>query len=224
MAHVADHWYDYPAMSLAEIGASISPVLPSDNEHIQDVYRTMLGQIRQDRDTLSLRGVGLAARFMAEVDHKEYFMPGLSQALVRRLMELKDESKECYEVPRVTEIFARRCPKDNALFSTLCRHLHRHLGFFEPVDFVRFTRGLAAAEYRDDRVVHALSKWAKKRLAEFSAHDWDSFCTSLDKLGATEVRLGELRKLGPAPPPASLLKLGEERATRSSSASMSATA
>ena len=21
------------------------------------------------------------------------------------------------------------------------RHLHRHLGFFEPVDFVRFTRG-----------------------------------------------------------------------------------
>ena len=27
------------------------------------------------------------------------------------------------------------------------RHLHRHLGFFEPVDFVRFTRGLANAQW-----------------------------------------------------------------------------
>lgn len=25
------------------------------------------------------------------------------------------------------------------------RHLHRHLGFFEPVDFVRFTRGPLAS-------------------------------------------------------------------------------
>ena len=50
-------------------------------------------------------------------------------------------------------------PEEHALFSTLCRalldqllgvhqsqtrsgrHLHRHLGFFEPVDFVRFARG-----------------------------------------------------------------------------------
>ena len=39
------------------------------------------------------------------------------------------------------------------------RYLHRHLGIFEPVDFVRFTRGLAAAEYRDERVTHALPKW-----------------------------------------------------------------
>ena len=49
---------------------------------------------------------------------------------------------------RVIEIFARRFPEDRVLFSTLCKHLHRHLGFFEPVDFVRFTRGLALAEYR----------------------------------------------------------------------------
>ena len=61
----------------------------------------MLSQIRQDRDTLSLRQVtsharkidawawraytqcyrqvGTAVRFMAEVDHKGEFMPGLAQ-------------------------------------------------------------------------------------------------------------------------------------------------
>eukprot|EP00931_Biecheleriopsis_adriatica_P075983 TRINITY_DN49747_c0_g1_i1.p1 TRINITY_DN49747_c0_g1~~TRINITY_DN49747_c0_g1_i1.p1 ORF type:complete len:611 (-),score=129.10 TRINITY_DN49747_c0_g1_i1:124-1956(-) len=200
LAHIADHGYDYPALSLAEIGAAVAPVMPTDDESVLEVYRKMFHQIRQDRDRLTLRGIDASARFMAEVDHKGEFMPGFSQALVRRLMELKDESKECYDIARVTEIFSRRHPQDRALFSTLCRHLHRHLGLFEPVDFVRFTRGLAAAEYRDDRVVHAMSKWAQKRLQEFSAHDWDGFVTSMGKLGATDMRQSQLREVGLPPP------------------------
>eukprot|EP00933_Yihiella_yeosuensis_P077333 TRINITY_DN8772_c1_g1_i2.p1 TRINITY_DN8772_c1_g1~~TRINITY_DN8772_c1_g1_i2.p1 ORF type:complete len:618 (-),score=123.63 TRINITY_DN8772_c1_g1_i2:69-1922(-) len=201
MGHIADHWYDYPAISLAEIGLAVAPVLPSGDKAIQDVYRKMKRQIRMDRNNLSLRGVGITARFMAEVDHKEKFMgPEFEQALVQRLLALKDETKECYDVARVTEIFGRRCPEHSALFSTLCRHLHRHLAFFEPVDFVRFARGLATAQYRDDRVVHALHKWARKRLDEFSPHDWASFVGSLTQLGATEQRQEQLRNMGPEPP------------------------
>ncbi|CAE7856425.1 POLA2 [Symbiodinium microadriaticum] len=199
LAHVSEHWYDYPASCLADIGLALAPVMPT-SEPVMDVYRRMLSQIRQDRDTLSLRQVGTAVRFMAEVDHKGEFMPGLAQVLARRLMDLRDETKECYDVARVAEIFSRRCPEEHALFSTLCRHLHRHLGFFEPVDFVRFARGLAAAEYRDDRVAHALPKWAEKRLREFSPHDWDSFLTSMSRLGTSTEKLSQLRESGPAPP------------------------
>eukprot|EP00434_Breviolum_minutum_P031021 symbB.v1.2.027438.t1/scaffold2812.1/size71925/3 len=199
MAHVAEHWYDYPATTLAEIGAALSPIMPPGGE-VEDVYRKMFSQIRSDRDTLSLRGVAAAACFMAEVDHKGEFLPGFFQALAQRLMSLKDETRECYDVARVTEIFSRRCPEEHALFSTLCRHLHRHLGFFEPVDFVRFTRGLAATEYRDERVTHALPKWAQKRHKEFSKHDWDSFVTSLAQLGASESRQSHLREIGPPVP------------------------
>lgn len=199
LAHVSEHWYDYPASCLADIGLALAPVMPT-SEPVMDVYRRMLSQIRQDRDTLSLRQVGTAVRFMAEVDHKGEFMPGLAQVLARRLMDLRDETKECYDVARVAEIFSRRCPEEHALFSTLCRHLHRHLGFFEPVDFVRFARGLAAAEYRDDRVAHALPKWAEKRLREFSPHDWDSFLTSMSRLGTSAEKLSQLRDSGPAPP------------------------
>ncbi|CAK9101975.1 unnamed protein product [Durusdinium trenchii] len=198
LAHVEDNWYDYPAWSLAEIGAALAPIMPS--ARFENVYRQMLTQIRHDRDTLNLRGLTAAARFMAEVDHKGQFLPGFAEALAQRFMALKDESKERYDVARVTEIFAKRCPEDQALFSTLCRHLHRHLGIFEPVDFVRFTRGLAASEYRDQRVTHALPKWAQKRHQEFSPHDWDSFVTSLTKLGASDVRESQLREIGPPAP------------------------
>lgn len=135
---------------------------------------------------------------MAEVDHKGEFMPGFALILTKRLMELRDETKERYDVARMIEVFARRCPSDRALFSCFCRHLHRHLGMFEPVDFVRFARGLAATEYRDDRVPHALAKWACKRYAEFSAYDWDGFVDSLAVLGVPEARLAKLRQFGPA--------------------------
>ncbi|CAJ1360360.1 unnamed protein product [Effrenium voratum] len=199
LAHVADHWYDYPATSLAEIGLALAPVMPAEDQ-VLDTYRKMFNQIRHDRSMLTLRGVAAAARFMAEVDHKEQFMPGLSQALAARLMALKSETKECYDVARVTEIFSKRCPEDHGLFSTLCRHVHRHLGYFEPVDFVRFTRGLAAAEYRDERVTLTLPKWAQKRHKEFSPHDWDAFVTSLARLGASEIRQRKLRELGPPAP------------------------
>merc|ERR1719215_1336592 len=119
-------------------------------------------------------------------------MPEFSNTLRSRILALREESKERYDVARVCEIFGRRMPKNNAVFSCLCRHLHRHLGIFEPVDFVRFTRGLAKTEYRDDRVVHSLSKWATKRAAEFSTFDWDAFLNSLEKLGAREERVALL--------------------------------
>merc|ERR1719356_1471399 len=159
----------------------------------------MLEVIRADRDRLTLKGVDLATRFMAEVDHKGECLPGMTHALTKRLKELRDESKERYDVARVAEVFARRCPSDTALFSLLCKHLHRHLGVFEPVDFVRFARGLAATEYRDDRVVHALTKWARKRASEFSAHDWDSFVLAVATLrGGSEEHERELRESAPA--------------------------
>lgn len=78
--------------------------------------------------------------------------------------------------------------------------MHRHLGFFEPVDFVRFARGLAASAYRDDRVVHAMAKWARKRLAEFSSFDWHRFVYALGELGAREESLAKMREVGPALP------------------------
>jgi len=182
LAHASQHWYDYSAASLAEIGAAISPALPREPLQVKDAYTVMMGVIAADKDTLTLEGVALAARFMAEVDHKGEFMPELAFNLRSRLLEMRDDTRERYDVARVTEIFGRRMPEDNALFSCLCRHLHRHLAIFEPVDFVRFTRGLAAAQYRDDRVVHALAKWARKRSAEFSSHDWEAFVTSLGAL------------------------------------------
>lgn len=217
LAHVGEHWYDYPATSLAQIGSALSPVMPRGE--VEDLYRKMFNQIRQDRDTLTCRGVAAAACFMAEVDHKGQFVPGFFQALAQRLMGLKDETRECYDVARVTEIFSRRCPEDHALFSTLCRHLHRHLGFFEPVDFVRFTRGLAAAEYRDERVTHALPKWAQKRHKEFSPRDWDAFVTSLSKLGASDVRQSQLREMGPPVPSEPATFSGGQMAERAQSAS-----
>merc|ERR1712060_110800 len=78
--------------------------------------------------------------------------------------------------------------------------VHRHLGIFEPVDFVRFTRGLVRTEYRDDRVVHAISKWASKRVAEFSTFDWEEFLTGLEALGARSDRLDQLRTIAPPQP------------------------
>merc|ERR1711879_311661 len=130
---------------------------------------------------------------MAEVDHKEPMSPELSRALTRRVLELRDETRERYDVARVIEVFARRFPEDRPPLSTLCRHLHRHLACFEPVDFVRSARGLAATEYRDDRVVHALAKWSRKRIAEFSAFDWDKFVLALTAMGASSARVAELR-------------------------------
>lgn len=182
LAHASEHWYDYPAAAIAEIGASVAPVMPRDAPEVASAYTTMLKAIDADRDALSLRGIDLAARFMAEVDHKGEFMPGFHAGLVRRIIEMRDETRERYDIARVVEIFARRRPEDRELFSTLCRHLHRHLPVFEPVDFVRFSRGLAATDYRDDRVVHALGKWARKRVSEFSHYDWESFLGSLANL------------------------------------------
>lgn len=194
LLHVTDHWYDYPVAALARIGASVAPSLPRDPAPVQEVYRKMFEVMVADADLLTLKDVELAARFMAEVDHKGEFMPGLAQVLAKRLKALRDDGKERYDVARVIEIFARRFPEDRVLFSTLCKHLHRHLGFFEPVDFVRFTRGLALAEYRDDRVTHALSKWARKRSKEFSKKDWEGFLGALESLGANEKRNATLRE------------------------------
>mmetsp|Transcript_31591 Transcript_31591/g.87132 ORF Transcript_31591/g.87132 Transcript_31591/m.87132 type:complete len:661 (+) Transcript_31591:117-2099(+) len=204
LAHIADHWYDYPAASLAEVGAAVSPVLPHGADEVRNVYKQMLQVVRADRDKLTLRGVEMATRFMAELDHKDEFLPGMSQVLTKRLLQLRDEGQERYDVARVAEVFARRCPSNLALFSCLCKHAHRHLGAFEPVDFVRFARGLSASEYRDDRVVHALAKWAQKRLAEFSSFDWHGFVSALAVLGAREASLAKLRAVGPPLPQASL--------------------
>merc|ERR1712113_678778 len=113
-------------------------------------------------------------------------------------MELRDEGKERYDVARLVEVFARRVPHNKAVFSCLCKHVHRHLGIFEPVDFVRFARGLSSTEYRDDRVVHALAKWATKRVAEFSSFDWGALVHSLIALGASEARSAQLWSLGPS--------------------------
>jgi len=198
LAHIADHWYDYPSHSIAEIGASVAPVLPTDNESVQDVYRKMFSVMQTDADMLTLKGVELAARFMAEVDHKQEFVGGFSHVLGARLKDLKDESRERYDVARVVEVFSRRCPEDQLLFSCLCRHVHRHLGIFEPVDFVRFARGLSATEYRDHRIPHALAKWGCKRFAEFSSFDWEGFVRSLATLNLAEKKVAQLRELGSA--------------------------
>lgn len=198
LAHASAHWYDYPAAVLSEIGAAVAPVLPREPAHMKESYKLLLGVISTDRDTLTLHSLGLAVRFMAEVDHKGEFFPGVAQSLKCRLMEMRDETRERYDIARVMEVFARRCPKDRALFSCLCRHLHRHFAGFEPVDFVRFTRGLSATKYRDDRVAHALAKWARKRAAEFSAHDWDGFVCALAGLRNDVARVRQLREVGPA--------------------------
>jgi len=198
LAHASEHWYDYPAASLAEIGAAVAPALPREPEAVREAYRRMLEVISAEHGRLSLGGVSLVVRFMAELDEAgQEFLPGLSKRLAGRLLELRDESRERYDVARVTEVFSRRCPKNRALFSTLCRHLHRHLGIFQPVDFVRFLRGLAAASYRDERVVNALAKWARKRAAEFSAFDWDALLASLSSLSkGGKLRAEQLRELG----------------------------
>ncbi|CAJ1436132.1 unnamed protein product [Effrenium voratum] len=54
LAHVADHWYDYPATSLAEIGLALAPVMPAEDQ-VLDTYRKMFNQIRHDRSMLTLR-------------------------------------------------------------------------------------------------------------------------------------------------------------------------
>merc|ERR1719210_3180081 len=138
-------------------------------------------------------------------------MPGLALSLRRQLVEMRDDTRERYDVARVTEIMARRMPDDRMLFSCLCRHLHRHLGAFEPVDFVRFARGLAATQYRDDRVVHAMSKWARKRASEFSAQDWDAFLLAIGTLRDSQHHVRELRKAVPAlaPSPQRAVEAGD---------------
>eukprot|EP00928_Gymnodinium_smaydae_P094784 TRINITY_DN8017_c0_g1_i1.p1 TRINITY_DN8017_c0_g1~~TRINITY_DN8017_c0_g1_i1.p1 ORF type:complete len:641 (+),score=146.68 TRINITY_DN8017_c0_g1_i1:158-2080(+) len=201
LAHAADHWYDYPAASLAELGAAIAPAMPRGNPEIDAAYRQMLATIRNDRDMLTLKGVEHAVRFMAELDHKDEFAPGTAKVLRHRFLELRDEGRERYDVARVTEVFARREPGRNALFSTLCKHLHRHLSIFQPIDFVRFTRGLAMTTYRDDRVVHALGKWARKRSGEFTATDWHRLIESLASMRAREWSLQQMRDMGPPEPP-----------------------
>lgn len=207
LAHATQHWYDYPAGALAEMGAAMAPTLPREPLPIKDAYTMMLGVISAGANTLSLKGVGLAARFMAEVDHKGEFMPGLARSLRRRIVELRENTRDRYDIARVAEILARRMPDDRTLFSCLCRHLHRHLAVFEPVDFVRFARGLAASQYRDDRVAHALTKWARKRAAEFSAHDWDSFVLAITAMRDDVETERELRQAAPALVPLAPLPL-----------------
>jgi len=182
LAHIKVHWYDYPAVALADIGSSVSPILPRESDQVQHVYRQMLSIIAADSENLDLHGVSLASRFMAELDHKGEFMPGVAERLTRQILNLRDDSQEHYDIARVTEIFARRCPENRALFSCLCRHLHRHLAIFEPVDFVRFSRGLLRSEYRDSRATHALAKWATKRKEEFSTNDWSDFSEHIASL------------------------------------------
>eukprot|EP00927_Polykrikos_kofoidii_P059922 TRINITY_DN55012_c0_g1_i1.p1 TRINITY_DN55012_c0_g1~~TRINITY_DN55012_c0_g1_i1.p1 ORF type:complete len:650 (-),score=82.24 TRINITY_DN55012_c0_g1_i1:10-1959(-) len=193
LSHISEHWYDYPAGTLAEIGAAVAPVLPHESEDMRHVYLQMLEVVSANRNTLTLVTVGLAARFMAEVDHQGEFLPGFSQALVGRIKDLRDTSRDRYDVARVTEILLRRFPQDDLLASCLCKHLHRHLAIFEPLDFVRFARGLSASEYRDDRVTHAMAKWARKRSAEFSTVDWDALVDALGKLGARESSFAAMR-------------------------------
>lgn len=198
LAHVMDHWYDYPVSALTQLGAAVAPVLPQDAPLVQEVYRKMFEAIQADCDLLTLRDLELAACFMAEVDHKGEFMPGFAQVLAKRLKELRDDTTDSYDVARVIEVFGRRFPEDRRLFSVLCKHMHRHLGFFEPVDFIRFVRGLSLAEYRDDRVTHALGKWARKRREEFSQADWAAFLRALESLGVSEKRTASLKEI-PAP-------------------------
>ncbi|CAK0850711.1 unnamed protein product [Prorocentrum cordatum] len=196
LAHVSDHWYDYPAASLALIGAAVAPTLPQEPPPVAEVYGKMQDVIVSDVDRLQLRGVEWAAKFMAAVEPPQDGPSRLARALIKRFMKLRNETKERYDVGRMAEVFARRAPEDKALFSALCRHVHRHLGVFEPLDFVRFARGLAAAEYRDERVVHALAKWARKRSAEFTTYDWDRFVKSVGSM-SVQSRLSLLQRLGP---------------------------
>lgn len=200
LAHISEHWYDYPAVTLAEIGVAVAPALPQGpGGPVRETLRKMLELIGAEREELSLSGVALAVQFMAELDSKadREFVPGLSKQLAERLLTLRDDTQERYDVARVTEVFSRRCPENRALFSTLCRHLHRHLGVFQPVDFVRFLRGLSAASYRDERVVHATAKWARKRAAEFSPFDWDALLASMGELSrGGQARAEKLRSLG----------------------------
>jgi len=211
MAHVAAHWYDYPAAALAEIGSATAPTLPRGPQQVHGTYEKMMHLICADRDLLTLRSMGFAVRFLGAVEGKKYKLPAShTLTLAKRLVELRDDTRERYDISRVIEVFARRCPDRTELFSTLCRHVHRHLGVFEPVDFVRFARGLSLVEYRDDRVAHALDKWARKRSAEFSPFDWDAFLTCMAELGdGGKRRSQQLRKSGlgrslPLPPPTSL--------------------
>lgn len=189
LAHIFQHWYDYPAASLAEIGAVVAPVLPKESARTCEAFKIMMHTIATDVDTLALRDIGLAARFMAELDHKGEFYSGFQRVLSKRVVDLRDDTKNLYDVARAIEIFSRRCPQDNVLFSTLCRHIHRHLAKFEPVDFLRVARGLTAVTYRDDRVVHALAKWAAKRAAEFSSHDWEAFVSAVGVLKGSQAKL-----------------------------------
>lgn len=209
LAHIRKHWYDYPACALAEIGSSVSPVMPQELDHIQESYKVMVGAIAADRDTLTLKDIANAAKFMAEVDRKSDFATGLAPALAKRIVDLRDETKERYDIARVIEIFGKRTPEDRALFSCLNRHIHRHLLVFEPVDFVRCARGLVLTEYRDDRVAHALSKWAAKRAAEFSTHDWDRLASALATLkgkGGAKLET-KLKEISPPRP----VVIGESR-------------
>mmetsp|Transcript_97859 Transcript_97859/g.204040 ORF Transcript_97859/g.204040 Transcript_97859/m.204040 type:complete len:613 (-) Transcript_97859:29-1867(-) len=207
VAHVSQHWYDYPAASLAEIGVAVSPTLPR-SEQLNEAYRVMFDAIAADCENLTLKGVSDAAKFMAELDHKETFYPDIHKSLASRIIALRDETKEQYDVARVIEIFARRFPENIMLFSTLSRHIHRHLAHFEPMDFARATRGLAKAKYRDDRVVHALAKWAGKRASEFSSYDWANFTEAARVLRGKNTQLLDERFEAVAPPMPSDPRLG----------------
>lgn len=209
LKHVSQHWYDYPASAMAEIGCAVAPAVPKPmkSDFVQEAYEHMFSVIKADCDMLSLRDIARAARFMAEVQHKQLkAAPGVEQALSTQLIARRNETKECFDVGRVVEVFAYRRPEDSSLFSCLCRHMHRHLAMFEPVDFVRFSRGLSKTTYRDDRVVNALSKWAAKRSAEFSFFDWERFTVALAALGADARRVEKMRQFAPETPPALLEK------------------
>jgi hypothetical protein len=200
LKHVSQHWYDYPASAMAEIGCAVAPSVPEPMkcDFVQEAYGHMFGVIKADCDMLSLRDVARAACFMAEVQrNRRDSAPGVEQALSSQLLALRNETKECFDVGRVVEVFAFRRPDDSSLFSSLCRHVHRHLGIFEPMDFVRFSRGLSKTTYRDARVVHALSKWAAKRSAEFSPNSWNRFTSALTTLGADAWRVEKLQQLTP---------------------------
>eukprot|EP00392_Amoebophrya_sp_AT5.2_P013240 g13356.t1 len=100
---------------------------------------------------------------------------GALDALLRKVSVLltdnhRRESRERYEIGKMMEAMTLHLePKEERqkLFHPFCRHLHRHLQFLEPVDFLRILSSLNRFECWDARVVTALGKWMQKRKGEF---------------------------------------------------------
>lgn len=174
MAHIDAFVYEYPVRDLVNIAGVLGKVMPYGDEDVQRIYGRILRVFRHEYEYLNLNSLVEAAKFVSTVKTIREPNADIFAKVAERVEALRYEGREKYDIARLMELLAKRLPswKENEqLVSCLCKHVHRHLQFFEGVDFVRALTALLQSDYRDARVLAAIGKWVKKRESEFSKHD-----------------------------------------------------